>query len=129
MFHIYKASITEYRILDTESGGFITTDAKGLTIKDPRFIVEAAGFLEAKKKSFKNSGDPFDYFAYIECEEIPLITDDIDPELIIKYNFKQVKFNPFKFDYFFDNETLSPINEAATCVISGNFLAYQGEIS
>lgn len=129
MYHVYKASITEYRVLNTLTGEFEETAAKGLTIRNPRFVCDQTGFEKAETNAFQNSGDPLDYFAYIECDELPLITGNIDPELIIKCNFKQVKFNPFKFSYFFDNETLTPINEAATCMISGNFLAYYRKIS
>ena len=129
MFHIYKASITEYRVLNVETGQFEHIDAKGLTIRNPRFVCESTGYFKAKRNEFKNSGDPLDYFAYIETDEMPLITEALDPELILKCNLQCVKFNPFKERYFFDTETLEPIKEAATCIISGNFLAYYRKIS
>lgn len=116
MYHIYKSSIEYYRILNTETNEFIQESVKHLIIKEPQFKVNKERWLAATEVNFKNSGDPFDYFAYIESEHLPIVLGDA---IGIPSHLKQIKFNPFRMNYFFEVEGENRITESRYCLISG----------
>ena len=114
-YRIWKKSIQEYRVAD--QNGNIVYEGKNILAKNPKFIVDGDGYLKAKKRNFANTDNPFDYFAYIECEDFT-----INPSApVVGYN-KNIFFNPFKAPFFQERRTGREILEAISCFINGNRL-------
>lgn len=117
-YRIYKADINHYRVLAVPTGsqtGVLDPKVyRYLTIVDPVFKVDHKGYVKAKEKGFPNSGDPMDYFAWIECSEWH--------NGVIFRATHQVKFNPFKADFFYFAKTGVEIKSASVCTIFGNSL-------
>ncbi len=121
MYHIYKKSINEYRVLNTETRIFVITNARYLAVFEPKFIVDQSGYQAAKQKQFVNSGNAFDYFAYIQTDHLPVVCAD---KLSIPRKFNQIKFNPFKANYFFQVSDNQPVKEAFQCLVNENDLFF-----
>lgn len=113
-YRIYKASIHTYRVLDLQTGNLIDGTYRFLTIDNPRFRVNHRKYQEAAKGGFKNSGDPLDYFAWIETDSFTVGASFMPS--------RQVKFNPFKADKFMAVDSGDEVREADVCVITGNNL-------
>lgn len=113
-FRIYKASKHTYRVLHVETGVIVVDKCHSITAADPTFVVDQSGYLKAKEKGFVNSGDPLDYFAYIETNSVILGATFQAPT--------RIKFNPFKAGHFFRDSDLSEIKVAKVVTVIGNDL-------
>jgi hypothetical protein len=112
-FKIWKASITEYRIQDTVTGEIKVLEnftAVGCELK-----VNLNLYNQAEQNCFANSGNPFDYFAWIEA--VTIAPAEKEP-------VKKVFYNPFKSMFFRDRETLEQKHFANKIVFNGNTLSY-----
>lgn len=113
-FRIWKASITEYRIKN-----MITNEVKVLTnftAVGCELKVNLKQYYDAKKIGFVNSGNPFDFFAWIEAEAI--LPAEVD--LVSK-----VYYNPFKSPFFRDRESGKVKQKVNRIVINQNTLSYE----
>lgn len=117
MYHVYKKDIENYRVYDTMQDK-IVHEGSQLFVYNPRFIVNYDGYLEAEKNNFINSGDPDDYFAWIECDN--LLTK-VTQEQALSHR-TNIYFNPYKMFYFAKRHSMEPIIRAPSVVIRGNFL-------
>jgi hypothetical protein len=111
---IWKASITEYRVLNTVTGEMQILDR--FTAVNCTFNVNVFKYERAKETSFANSGNPNDYFAWIECQAILPFNNEIAKQ--------NVFYNPFKASTFRDRVTEQTINKANFIEINLNTLAY-----
>lgn len=113
-FKVWKASITEYRIKDN-----LTNEVKVLdkfTLVGCEFKVNLKQYHEAKQINFENSGNPFDFFAWIEADEIKQF--EVEP-------IDKVYYNPFKSPFFRDRESSKVKQFATKVVINQNVLSYE----
>lgn len=113
-YRIWKASITEYRVQNLETKEVLILSnfvALGCELK-----VNLKQYYDAKKQCFVNSGNPFDYFAWIEAKEIKPAEAD-------KAN--KVFYNPFKSPFFRDRESNDIITFSNKITINGNTLSYE----
>lgn len=113
-YKIWKASITEYRVLDTWTGEVTVMDT--FTAVNCTFRTDEIKYDEARNKNFVNSGDPNDYFAWIECTSILPFNNEVAE--------KRVFYNPFKGNNFNDRETMNPVLSAHYVEIKQNLLSY-----
>ncbi len=114
-YKVWKASINEYRVQDMTTKEIVV--AEHLTLTNCRLKVSLRRFREAKANSFQNSGDPMDYFAWIECEKVKINKKNLLPN--------KVFYNPFKNSFFRNRETLRRITTAKKMIINGNTLSYE----
>lgn len=113
-FKIWKASVTEYRIKDN-----FTNEVKVLdkfTLVGCEFKVNLKQYHEAKQINFENSGNPFDFFAWIEADTYSKIEEELP---------KKVFYNPFRSPFFRDRESSKVKQFATKIVINGNTLSYE----
>lgn len=94
-YKIYKASIHTYRVWDTVEEKFISPEGgyRYLSIDEPEFKVDIDKFDKASLSNFANSGDPMDFFAWVETDSFSVGIDFVCAT--------RVKFNPFKSSKFF----------------------------
>jgi hypothetical protein len=114
-YKIWKASIEEYRIKDMATNEVRVL--KDFTLLGCKFKVNLKLYNEAKKNNFENSGNPFDFFAWIEADEVLTI---VEPLLNDK-----VFYNPFKGAFFKDRESGKQTSVVSKLVIKGNTLSYE----
>lgn len=118
MYIIWKASIENYRVLNTLTGEIKII--KDFIAKDCEFKVNINGFNTARLKNFENSGKPNDYFAYIVAKKVLKM-----PRLgLFKRKMQPVFYNPFKSAYFRNRITGERVDFCNTIRITGNTLAY-----
>lgn len=113
MYKIWKASVNEYRVQNT-----ITNEVKVLSnfvALNCEFKVNLKQYHEAKKVSFADSGNPFDYFAWIEAESIS--GAEVETE-------NKVFYNPFKSPFFKDRQSGKVKHVASKIIINQNLLSY-----
>jgi hypothetical protein len=113
-FRIYKADIDTYRVLDTLTDRLIPQVGRYITVNEPVFRVDDEKYQKASLTNFQNSGDPMDYFAWIEC-------DSFSWGVLYQAPY-QIKFNPFKSNKFRLVPDLFWVTEAKVCTILGNDL-------
>lgn len=114
MYIIWKASIEEYRVKNT-----LTNEIKVLksfTLIDCSFKVDINLYQKAKDNNFVNSGNPNDFFAWIEAKGIK------EGGKPLKRN---VFYNPFKSAYFKDRSTNERKDFTKRININGNLLSYE----
>lgn len=111
---IWKASITEYRVLNTITGKMQILDR--FTAVNCTLNVNVFKYERAKENNFANSGDPNDYFAWIEASEVLPFNNEV-----AKNN---VFYNPFKASTFRDRATEQTIDRANFIEINLNTLNY-----
>lgn len=114
-YKVWKAGINSYRILDTSTGE--TKVADNIVMVGCKLMVNCKGYLKAKVNNFVNSGNPFDYFAWIEADKV------VDNKEVVLYP-KQVFYNPFKSRFFRNRETNTIIVAAEVITTKGNLLTY-----
>lgn len=114
-FKIWKASIDSYRVLDTVTGNVDVVS--NLTLKDVVFRVDTKKYLQSSKDGFKDSGDPNDYFAWMEADSLV-----VNKEAVLYPN--KVYYNPFKAMCFRDRVTSQEIFNARLVTTIGNILSY-----
>lgn len=115
MYRVWKASITEYRVQNMTTKEIVV--AENLTLTNCRFKVSLRRLREAKAKSFQNSGNPMDYFAWIECDAVKIAKRNLLPN--------KVFYNPFRGCFFRNRETLKRVSTAKKIIINGNTLSYE----
>ena len=114
-YTIWKASINQFRVQNNFTGevkvveNFIATDCK--------FLVNLNQYESDKLNEFKNSGNPFDYFAWIEANEFQEVLRDLKE--------KKVFYNPFKCSQFRDRSTNEVLRVANLLIVQGNILSYE----
>lgn len=114
-YKIWKASIEEYRVLDTKTNKTkVMTEFAAFRCT---FKVDLNKYDEAKAKDFKNSGVEDDYFAHIEAENIVETP-------IIGYCDRPVWYNPFLHTHFRDRLTKDVVNSVGILEVKGNTLKY-----
>jgi hypothetical protein len=114
-YRVWKKSITEYNVLDTVTGELFTIT--NFELHGCRFRVDVDKYHLARALDFKNTGDTFDYFAWIEAKEFKQSYTGIDTESVVFYN-------PFKNIYFRDRVTEKIVTHASVVRVSGNYLEY-----
>ena len=114
MFIIWKASVTEYRVRNSETNEVQILE--NFTAVDCEFKVDVKQYELAKKNNFQNSGDANDFFAWIEAVTIARTETALD---------KKVFYNPFKSCNFVDRVTNDCLTSASKVVIEGNTLSYE----
>ena len=108
---------------DARTGEFVTDSAQFLVLKNARPMVHVGKYMEAKKSDFKNSGDPLDYFAWLECDSFELKRE---PEVFHRLT-DVLCYNPFKHHLFRDRATGNTFLSAYRfpyIFIEGNQLRY-----
>ena len=115
MYKVWKASVDEYRVLNTLTGRVEVL--KNFTILGCSFKVDINLYNSALERNFANSGDDNDYFAWIECKRI--IRNNKN-KLVSK-----VFYNPFKSSFFRDRTSLEIKSFADKVEINGNTLSYE----
>ncbi len=113
-FRIWKASITEYRIKN-----MITNEVKvmeNFTAVGCELKVNLKQYYEAKKVGFVNSGNPFDYFAWIEAVTVAPAEAELP---------NKVYYNPFKSPFFRDRESGKVKQRTNKIVFNQNTLSYE----
>lgn len=113
-YKIWKKSIEEYNILDTKTNEI--TVARFFIAWCVTFQVDRYKYELAQALNFENSGEPHDYFAWMEADEVSV-------GQYIKYA-DQVWYNPFKHLYFRDRETHEVVQQADSVVVYENLLTY-----
>ena len=113
---IWKASITEFRVLDRSNGKSIVME--NLMAFNCTFHVDLEAYNRAQKSNFVNSGRENDYFAWIEADMVFINS--------LGYTFKdKVWYNPFLHSQFRDRATKEVVNMAQSICTIGNTLTYQ----
>lgn len=115
-YKIWKASINAYRVLDTQTGE--TFVLSNLTLMGVVFKVDVKGYFKAANKKFADSGDPNDYFAWMEADSFSLNNQ------AVLYP-SRVFYNPFKSFWFKDRATSQEISSASLVTTVGNILSYR----
>lgn len=114
-YTIWKASIDEYRVQNNFTGevkvvqDFVATDC--------RFLVNLNQYESDKLNNFKNSGNPFDYFAWIETNDFQEVSNELKE--------KKVYYNPFKCSQFRDRSTNEILKTASLLIVQKNILSYE----
>jgi len=114
-YKIWKASINEYRVLDTKTNE--VTVHENLLMIDCRFKVDQKAYERAKLKDFKDTGKDNDYFAWIEAEQV-----HVDRNFV--HYSKIVYYNPFKHAMFRDRGSKQVLTKVQEVVTTGNLLSY-----
>lgn len=94
VYKIWKHSITHYKVLNTMTNEVTILDK--MYLQNVKFVVNKTKYNEAKLKDFKNSGNPFDFFAHMETNTILPYMNDLK---------NSVYYNPFKHHLFRDRKT------------------------
>lgn len=115
-YKVWKAGINYYRILDTLTGETRVHD--NIVMVGCKLMVNCKEYLKAKANNFVNSGNPFDYFAWIEADKV------VDNKEVILYP-RRVFYNPFKSRFFRNRETNNIIVAAEVITTKGNLLTYK----
>lgn len=116
-YHVFKADKHHYRVYDTIGKKFVENSCRFLTVYNPLFLVDVKKMARASSSGFKNSGNPMDYFAYIETDIYKI---GVNPRLSLS---NRVKFNPFRNPFFFREDGFeSPVFGSPICTITGNEL-------
>lgn len=115
-YRIWKASIEEYRIQEVATGE--VRILKNFSLNGVKFCVDVNGFLKAKQREFKNTGDAFDYFAWMEASDVVEESGENAPLA------NTVFYNPFKHMFFRDRTTEKCLANAQKVRVRGNFLTY-----
>lgn len=122
-YRVYKSSIDTYRVWDAQTGQFVTDSAQFLVLKNARPMVDIKRYEHAKTLGFANSGDPLDYFAWLECDGF-----EIKREPQVFQRISNVLFyNPFKHHLFRDKSTgivFGKFSRFDHVLIEGNQLRY-----
>ncbi len=113
-FIIWKASITEYRIQNQDTKEVQVLE--NFTAVNCKLRVNLKQYYDAKKLGFANSGNPFDFFAWIEAEAIRPAEVDLTAKVF---------YNPFKSPFFRDRESGKVKQKAIKIVINQNTLSYE----
>ena len=90
--------------------GIVTQHTKTAAISPAKFVVQPAGRKKVLKEQRKN------VHAFIKGQ---LTTIPADWQ-----TWKQAKYNPYLFDYFYDTNTLSRLDTAAIVVLTEDGSAY-----
>ena len=114
-YTIWKASINEYRVQNNFTGEVKVVE--NFTAVNCEFRVNLNQYESDKLNGFKNSGNPFDYFAWIEAEYIFYVTKELLE--------KKVFYNPFKCSHFRDRTTNEIITFANEIIVQANTLSYE----
>lgn len=115
-YSIWKASIDTYRVHDTRTGLIKVVGefaAVGCT-----FHVDDVARIEAERNGYKNSGDPLDYFAWIEADQVTANAARV------LYPAK-VFFNPFRVSRFVNRATGAAVHAAQIVTAVGNTLSFK----
>ena len=113
---IWKASIHEYRVQDTQTNEITITG--NVTAINCSFHVDIEGYNKAQKRDFKDSGREQDYFAWIEAD---MVFDNTQ----YYHTFKdKVWYNPFLHSQFRDRITEAVVTKASVVCTIGNILTY-----
>ena len=122
-YKIYKASIDTYRVMESSTGVLVANDVKNLVLTNVTARVDLMKYFDAQSKGFRNSGDPLDFFAWLECDSF-----EIKSEPNVFHRIPGVMFyNPFKSAYFRDRNTGKNLHRGQVfpfVLIEGNSLRY-----
>lgn len=114
-YTIWKASINEYRVQNNLTGEVEIME--NFIASECYFKVNINQYESDKLKDFKNNGNPFDFFAWIEAERVERLAEDLKE--------KKVYYNPFKSPQFRDRSTNEVITFAQELIVQGNILSYE----
>lgn len=115
-YKVWKKSINEVRIADRE--GNIVYEGPTVELTNPTFRVNYDGYLEAKKRNFKDSGNPLDFFSWIECDDFT-----VNPKVPTFGYRNRIRYNPFVHpDWHMRNNVDHSVRSAKSCYIVGNSL-------
>lgn len=122
-YRVYKSGIYTYRVWDASTGIFVVDEAKNLVLHNVTPRVDTERYRAAHKNRFQNSGDPLDYFAWLECEKF-----ELKQEQEVFRRIQNVLFyNPFKHHLFRDKNTAQEFmrcHRFGHVLIEGNELRY-----
>lgn len=120
-YKIWKASLDTYRVFNVKANRMLEVQPKYLILKNCTFKVDLEKAENSKLASFKNTGEIFDYFAWIACEEVEFKRE---PNVFERLS-DSVLFNPFKDHTKFTCRTTGKELKTARFVfIEGNKLKY-----
>lgn len=122
-YRVYKSGIDTYRVWDAQTGQFVTDSAQFLVLKNARPMVDVNRYEHAKSLQFANSGDPLDYFAWLECDSFEIKRG---PQVFQRVSHV-LFYNPFKHHLFRDRSTGQAFGRShrfGHVLIEGNQLRY-----
>lgn len=114
MYKVWKASIKEYRVLNTLTGEVQILER--FTALNCALKVDINLYNIAKSNNFANSGNENDYFAWIECNEILKFNNEVATN--------NVFYNLFKSEFFKDRVSNKTVSNCQFIEINGNTLNY-----
>lgn len=129
MYKIWKHDMDSYwveRLSRNGKGDYIANKLEkhsNLLLLNCRFIVDHRKYDAAKQVGFNNSGDPQDYFAWIEA--LNVIPNPGNKEWIFD---NKLYFNPHKSLYFKDRDSDEILLQADFVSTVGNILYYNNAI-
>jgi len=115
-YKIWKATKSTYRVLDTKTG--LTSEVEKFFTSNAIFHVDIDRYIKSEAGEFEDTGQPDDYFAWIETNDIG-VKDEVHlfPE--------KVYYNPFLNPFFRNRKTNRIIHIARVLIVDGNTLSYE----